>query len=60
MRNNPFNHNLQPLVPLFEGLQYKDLDGMMKSTMHVDEFAAKMGDDADIIVISFFVFELTK
>jgi hypothetical protein len=58
MRNNPFNHNLQPLVPLFEGLQYKDLDGMMKSTMHVDEFAAKMGDDADIIVISFFVRDL--
>ena len=58
MRNNPFNQNLQPLVPLFEGLQYKDLDGMMKSTMHVDEFAAKMGDDADIIVISFFVRDL--
>ena len=44
MRNNPFNHNLQPLVPLFEGLQYTDIDGMMKSTIHVDEFAAKMGD----------------
>ena len=58
MRNNPFNQNLQPLVPLFEGLKYKDLDGMMKSTMHVDEFAAKMGDDADIIVISFFVRDL--
>lgn len=28
---------------------------MMKSTVHVDEFAAKMGDDDDIIVISFFV-----
>jgi hypothetical protein len=28
---------------------------MMKPTMHVDEFAAKMGDDADIIVVSFFV-----
>jgi hypothetical protein len=40
---------------LFEGLQYKDLDGMMKPTVHVDEFASKMGDDADIIVVSFFV-----
>ena len=28
---------------------------MMKSTIHVDEFAAKMGDDDDIIVVSFFV-----
>lgn len=40
---------------LSEGLQYKDLDGIMKSTIHVDEFSSKMGDDADIIVISFFV-----
>lgn len=43
---------------LLEGLQYKDLDGMMKSTVHVDEFAAKMGDDDDIVVISFFVRDL--
>lgn len=28
---------------------------MMKPTIHVDEFASKMGDDDDIIVISFFV-----
>lgn len=48
---NPFNN---PHL-LFEGLQYKDLNGMMKSTIHVDEFAAKMGDDDDIIVVSFFV-----
>jgi len=31
---------------------------MMKSTLHVDEFAAKMGDDDDIIVLSFFVRDL--
>ena len=56
--NNPFNSN-QPLPALLsEGLQYKDLDGMMKSTLHVDEFAAKMGDDDDIIVLSFFVRDL--
>jgi hypothetical protein len=56
--NNPFNSN-QPLPALLsEGLQYKDLDGMMKSTIHVDEFAAKMGDDDDIIVLSFFVRDL--
>jgi len=58
MLNNPFNSN-QPLPALLsEGLQYKDLDGIMKSTIHVDEFAAKMGDDDDIIVVSFFVRDL--
>ena len=31
----------------------------MKSTIHVDEFAAKMGDDDDIIVLSFFVRDLS-
>ena len=43
---------------LTEGLQYKDLDGMMKSTIHIDEFSSKMGDDADIVVVSFFVRDL--
>ena len=28
---------------------------MMKPTIHVDEFSSKMGDDDDIIVVSFFV-----
>ena len=40
---------------LFESLNYKDLDGLMKPTVHVDEFSSKMGDDDDIIVISFFI-----
>jgi hypothetical protein len=31
------------------------MDGMLKPTIHVDEFASKMGDDDDIIVVSFFV-----
>jgi hypothetical protein len=57
--NNPFNSS-QPLPALLsEGLQYKDLEGMMKPTLHVDEFAAKMGDDDDIIVLSFFVRDLS-
>lgn len=38
-----------------EGLKYKELDGMMKPTIFIDEFSSKMGDDADIIVLSFFV-----
>lgn len=44
--NNPF---------LIEALEYKDLEGMLKPEIHVDEFSSKMGDDDDIIVISFFV-----
>ena len=47
--NNPFN------LPLLENLGFKDLDGLLKPTIHVDEFSSKMGDDDDIIVISFFV-----
>ena len=49
MPNNPLNN------PLFEALNFKDMEGLMKPTVHVDEFSSKMGDDDDIIVISFFV-----
>ena len=52
MHNPIFSNNNSPL---FESLSYKDLDGLMKPTVHVDEFSSKMGDDDDIIVISFFV-----
>ena len=54
MHNNHLHNQPQP-QPLSEGLQYRDLDGIMKPTIHVDEFSSKMGDDEDIIVISFFV-----
>lgn len=40
---------------LYEALQYQDLKGFVKPTLHVDEFASKMGDDEDVIVLSFFV-----
>jgi hypothetical protein len=40
---------------IFEGLQYKDMEGLLKPEIHVDEFTSKMGDDDDIIVVSFFV-----
>lgn len=40
---------------LSEGLEYKDLVGMLKPTVHIDEFSSKMGDDDDVIVASFFV-----
>ena len=51
MHNNNFNN----LKQLSESLGFKDLEGMMKPTIHVDEFSSKMGDDDDVIVISFFV-----
>ena len=54
MSNNSKNPSLLPF-PLFESLEYKDLDGLMKPTIHVDEFSSKMGDDDDIITLSFFV-----
>jgi hypothetical protein len=40
---------------LKETLDYKDLEEMLKPTIHVDEFSSKMGDDEDVVVISFFV-----
>jgi hypothetical protein len=48
-------HNKHYNNPLFESLGFKDLEGLIKPTIHVDEFSSKMGDDDDIIVISFFV-----
>lgn len=48
-------HNNSSNNPLFESLSFKDMEGLLKPTIHVDEFSSKMGDDDDIIVISFFV-----
>jgi len=47
--------NQQPSRQLSEGLDYKDMVGMMKPRIHIDEFSSKMGDDDDIIVVSFFL-----
>lgn len=57
MHNNSNNNpdQLRQHRQLFEGLQYKDLEGILKPTIHVDEFSSKMGDDEDVIVLSFFV-----
>ena len=49
------NKHSNPPLQLSESLGFKDLDGLLKPTIHVDEFSSKMGDDDDIIVISFFV-----
>lgn len=40
---------------LNEGLQYKDMVGLVKPTLHIDEFVSKMGNDDDIMVLSFYV-----
>jgi len=60
--NNNFSNQQQPQEvsvhhhqQLKEGLGYKDMEGMMKPTIHIDEFSSKMGEDADVIVASFFV-----
>jgi hypothetical protein len=49
-----YKHNLNSNF-IFETLGYKDMEGLLKPTIHVDEFTSKMGDDDDIIVLSFFV-----
>ena len=49
MHNNNSNNLLS------EALAFKDLEGLIKPTIHVDEFSSKMGDDDDIIVVSFFL-----
>jgi hypothetical protein len=41
---------------LNEGLEYKDLDGMLDSIISIDEYAAKMGSDSDVVTISFVVY----
>jgi len=51
MHNKHFNNPLR----LSESISYKDMEGLLKPTIHVDEFSSKMGDDDDIIVLSFFV-----
>jgi hypothetical protein len=40
---------------LTEGLRYKDMVGLVKAKIHIDEFSSKMGDDDDICVMSFYV-----
>lgn len=38
---------------VLEGLEHGDLKRLVKPTIHIDEFKSKMGDDSDIIVLSF-------
>jgi len=38
---------------LLEGLEHGDLKRLIHPELHIDEFKSKMGDDADIVVLSF-------
>lgn len=39
---------------LHEGLNHKDMVGLIKPRVHIDEFVSKMGSDDDIAVVSFY------
>ena len=39
---------------LHEGLSHKDMVGLIKPTIHIDEFVSKMGNDDDIATVSFY------
>jgi hypothetical protein len=43
------------MTQLNEGLEYHDMMGLVKPTVHIDEFESRMGDDADVIVVSFYL-----
>jgi hypothetical protein len=38
---------------LFEGLEQGDLKRLIHPELHIDEFESKLGDDADVVVLSF-------
>jgi hypothetical protein len=38
---------------LVEGLERNDLARLLRNELHIDQFKSKMGDDADVIVLSF-------
>lgn len=41
------------MTKLFEGLEQGDLKRLVHSELHIDEFKSKLGDDQDVVVISF-------
>ena len=47
------NHNNYNHHNLFEGLEQDDLIRLVHPKCHIDEFRSKMGEDADIMVLSF-------
>ena len=47
------NQHQSQLPQLFEGLEFGDLARLVHTKLHIDEFKSKMGDDADIVILSF-------
>ncbi len=44
---------------IIESLEYRDMDGMLKPTVYVDEFKSKVGEDDAYVVLSFYVHNAT-
>lgn len=42
-----------PTNTVFEGLEHNDLARLVHNEVHIDEYKSKMGEDEDIVVISF-------
>lgn len=38
---------------VFEGLEHSDLKRLVHPELHIDEFKSKLGDDCDVVVVSF-------
>lgn len=51
----PQEHNHKPRRPLNENLNYGDLQDYVNNTFGVDRYTSKMGDDHDVVVLSFHV-----
>jgi hypothetical protein len=52
MDNNQ-RHQHRPHQPLKEGLEKGDLNRLLHDELHIDEYKSKMGEDADIVVLTF-------
>ena len=50
MQTNSLNHSSNTLV---ENLETGDLKRLIHNELHIDEYKSKMGDDADVCVLSF-------
>jgi hypothetical protein len=53
MNNHQLNHQHHQPRNLREGLEQGDLSRLVHSELHVDEYKSKMGNDEDIVVVSF-------
>jgi hypothetical protein len=47
------SHKEYQVRNLFEGLEVGDLKRLIHPELHIDEFKSKLGDDQDVVVVSF-------